>query len=151
LFRRLRHYISNMRRGVRVPSFDHARVQSRLGFRFELLRENGKALFPAPQCRISAKDREAMPDISVFTERSQAGRPPEGAPLVVIEIVSPDDYYGDVLARLREYSGWGVRHVWVVDLHSRRLSVFASQSLAETDRFRLPEHGIEITQEQIFD
>lgn len=134
-----------------MPTFDHARVQSRLGFRFELLRENGKQLFPAPQCRITTKDRQAMPDISVFTERSQNGKPPEGVPLVVIEIVSPDDYYGDVLERLREYSAWGVRHVWLVDLHSRKLSVFASQALAEADRFRLPEHGIEITQEQIFD
>lgn len=134
-----------------MPSFEHARVQSRLGFRFELLRENGKPLFPAPQCKIYMKDRQAMPDISVFGERSQNGKPPESVPFVVIEVVSPDDFYGDVLERLREYSSWGVKHVWVVDLHSRRLSVFAAHTLTETDRFRLPEHGIEITHEQIFD
>jgi Uma2 family endonuclease len=51
------------------------------------------------------------------------------APELVVEILSPDDRWSDVMAKLADYFQAGVDRAWVVDGKLRR--VFAYRSLAE--------------------
>jgi Uma2 family endonuclease len=55
-----------------------------------------------------------------------------------------------VLEKLREYRGWGVAHIWVVDPEARRLDEFNSDGLRETSALRLPGRQIGIRPAGIF-
>lgn len=55
------------------------------------------------------------------------------APELVVEILSPNDRWSDVMEKLREYFDTGVQLVWVADPQSR--SVFAYRSLTDVREF----------------
>jgi len=55
------------------------------------------------------------------------------APDLVVEILSPNDRWTDVMDKLREYFAIGVRLVWVADPGAR--SVFAYRSLTDVREF----------------
>jgi len=55
------------------------------------------------------------------------------APELVVEILSPDDLWSEVIEKLSEYLSAGVDAVWIVD--PRRREVFSYRSLTEVQRF----------------
>jgi Uma2 family endonuclease len=55
------------------------------------------------------------------------------APDLVVEIMSPDDRWNEVMRKLEEYLGIGVRLVWIVDPETE--SVFAYRSMTDVRRF----------------
>ena len=55
------------------------------------------------------------------------------APDLVVEIMSPGDVWSNVMQKLREYLGIGVRLVWIVDPPSR--SVYAYRALTDVREF----------------
>jgi Uma2 family endonuclease len=55
------------------------------------------------------------------------------APELVVEILSPDDLWSEVMEKLNEYFSAGVDAVWVLD--PRRKEVFSYRSLTEVQRF----------------
>jgi Uma2 family endonuclease len=54
------------------------------------------------------------------------------APDLVVEIMSPDDRWNEVIRKLEEYLGIGVRLVWIVDPETE--SVFAYRSMTDVRR-----------------
>ena len=55
------------------------------------------------------------------------------APELVVEIMSPDDSWSEVMQKLREYFAIGVRLIWVADPRSRR--VYAYRSMTDIREF----------------
>ncbi|MEW6369214.1 MAG: Uma2 family endonuclease [Acidobacteriota bacterium] len=55
------------------------------------------------------------------------------APELVVEVLSPDDRWGDVMRKVKEYLDAGVTVVWIADPDSR--SVFAYRSLTDSKVF----------------
>lgn len=55
------------------------------------------------------------------------------APELVVEILSPDDRWSDVIAKLGDYFSAGVTLAWVVDL--KLGTVFAYRSLTSVEKF----------------
>jgi Uma2 family endonuclease len=74
---------------------------------------------------------------------------PKQIPLVVTEIVSPDDRYEDIMTKLADYEAWGVPNVWLVDPGLRRLSVYSQGNLTALPAFELPELGSRIEAAEI--
>jgi|SRR6185369_4736955 len=74
-------------------------------------------------------------DVLFISAERYARRQPAGyldiAPELVVEILSPDDRWSEVMAKLAEYFEAGVDRVWVVDGRLRR--VFSYRSLAEVE------------------
>jgi len=64
-----------------------------------------------------------------------AGKPVEQIftkpPLVVVEILSPEDRMSRMLARIDDYLNFGVRYVWVIDSVSRRAHAYTAQGSQE--------------------
>ncbi len=62
------------------------------------------------------------------------------APDLVVEIMSPDDRWSEVMAKLAEYFAIGVRVVWVADPKTRSVYVYCSLTDAQryTDGDTLP-------------
>jgi Uma2 family endonuclease len=90
-----------------------------------------------------------IPDVAVFYQQ-EPPPVPEAPPLVAIEVLSPGDPLTEVRQKLEEYRAWGVRHVWLVDPHSRRMYT-CEAGLLEVTALRIPELEIELRPEVIFE
>ncbi len=77
------------------------------------------AVFPEVRIQISPS-RFRVPDIAVYeTEpEEQVFRIP---PLLVIEVLSPEDRMNRMMSRLHDYHRIGTKHIWIVDPKERRL------------------------------
>lgn len=73
----------------------------------------------------------------LFVSHERLGRSPasgylEVAPELVVEILSPDDRWSEVMEKLSDYFQAGVLRVWVVDPRVRKVFVYRSLSQVET-------------------
>jgi Uma2 family endonuclease len=75
-------------------------------------------------------DRVRGADIAFLSRERRPDGPPdrflEGAPDLVVEILSPSDRWQDVRQKLAEYFAIGVHRVWVVEPENRTVLVFRS-------------------------
>jgi Uma2 family endonuclease len=99
------------------------------------------------RCRLP-EDVFRIPDLEVFTTFPE--RIPTSPPLIVVEIISPDDRYSDLMKKLDGYRAWGVEHIWIVEPETRKFHVYESRGLIEAKQFELPEAGIRITADELF-
>ena len=66
-----------------------------------------------------------QPDIFVVCDRSKFTRERiEGAPDLVIEVLSPSTRRKDMTVKLNKYSEAGVREYWIVDIDNRKVIVY---------------------------
>ena len=79
------------------------------------------------RCYADDPDRVRKPDAS-FIRADRMAMPPEGfitvVPDLVVEVVSPNDVYYEVQAKVDEYLNAGVRLVWVVNPPNKTVQVF---------------------------
>jgi Uma2 family endonuclease len=87
-------------------------------------------------------------DLVFISRERYARRNPKGfldvPPELVVEVLSPDDRYGDVMEKLREYLDLGVDLIWIVD--PERRYVLAYRTLHDVERF---EEGDVLRDEEI--
>jgi Uma2 family endonuclease len=99
-----------------------------LGILNEHVRRGGLGvIFPAPVDCILTDTTVLQPDI-VFVETGRRAivteRGIEGAPTLVVEILSPSTAVGDRTVKARLYAGHGVPWYWIVDPDARALEAF---------------------------
>jgi Uma2 family endonuclease len=128
-----------------TPDYSHGRMQVELGFRFVELRDSHH-LFACFSTRMRlASDLFRIPDVAVFTRTEPDEDFPSSPPLLVIEIVSADDRYSEVLEKLAEYREWGVPHIWVVDPYRRTLATYDAGALLPASSLKLPGYPVEVS------
>ncbi|MBI3456553.1 MAG: Uma2 family endonuclease [Candidatus Rokubacteria bacterium] len=112
------------------PTPLHQRVSKRLQRQLEAYFE-GRGLgevFDAPIGLILGFHDVAQPDLLVVTEPRQISqRGIEGAPALVVEVLSPSTRGRDRTVKARRYAALGVRHYWLVDPEARRVECFAAR------------------------
>jgi len=127
-----------------VGSNRHSKAQGCLTGYFYNLRSQF-SLHIRPEIRMHVgKQKYRVADVAVYEGEEPQGAVPAETPLVVIEILSPDDRMSETLEKLSEYRAWGVRHVWMVDPDSRSLYTYGDSGLREVNSFQLPEYGVRI-------
>jgi Uma2 family endonuclease len=123
-----------------APSPLHQRVSKRLQRQLEDYFE-GRSLgevFNAPIDVILTPHDVVQPDLVVITDASRISqRGIEGAPLLVVEILSPSSRNQDRTTKARRYAQLGIRHYWIVDPDAARLECYR----AESDRYMLVLQG----------
>ncbi len=133
-----------------VGETEHSRAQRRLIEVFYELRKT-KPLFACPELRLRLGPRRfRIPDVTVFAPEEPEEAVPSVAPLITIEIVSPDDRLTDIVQKLEEFRVWGVPHVWLVDPATKKLFTYSVAGLLQTPAFQLPEYEAEIPAAGIF-
>lgn len=88
-----------------------------------------------PECRTRIEEtRYRVPDVLVM-ERPfrQTDRVVIDPPLLVVEIVSPEDRHGETLRRFREYEKLGVRYIVQMDPEDRTTYLFVRGDLVRRD------------------
>ena len=111
-------YIEGELRGRNVGKWEHARVQLLLAGWF-LNHETAWGIVASTEQRMQvSSSRVRVPDLVVL----RPGPQPDvlvDPPLLVVEILSPDDSYSDTQERSGEYLAMGVETVWIVDPKTR--------------------------------
>lgn len=132
-----------------LPNTSHSKTQVELIFRFGNLRER-LPLFPLSELTVPVAPRKyRIVDLAVYAHRMPAVELPTEVPLVVIEIVSPDDRFEELMNRLEDFRAWGVPHVWLVDPGLRRICVYRDGGVTAVEAFELPEFGVRIVAGEI--
>ena len=132
-----------------LPNFLHSLLQA---FFIHYLSHwtESDTLTAAPELRVKLRSgRFVLPDICIF-EGAPTDKLPSAPPLVVIEILSPDDSMSELLAKLGEYREWGAANIWVVNTETRTLQLFDGAELQPVSGFTLPAYDIVIPQEEVF-
>ena len=88
-------------------------------------------------------------DFAVFSSKQREAIP-EDAPYAVVEIVSPDDRYEDLMSKLADYEEAGVEFAFVADPPTRKLSRYRDGDLVALPSLDLPAYGLKIPLSAIF-
>ena len=68
----------------------------------------------------------------------------------VVEIISKDDRYLDLMQKLEEYREWGVRHIWVIDPSTQRFSMYTELGLQNVSSLGLSDYPFHLTPAELF-
>jgi Uma2 family endonuclease len=113
-----REYVDGEIRERNVGKWEHARVQWLLAAWF-FMHEKQWGITGSTEQRVQVAERRVrVPDLVVLS----AGAQPDiltDPPLLVIEILSPDDSYSDTQERAQDYRKMGVETVWIIDPTTR--------------------------------
>ena len=132
-----------------IPDLVHSGAQKRLIVIFSTM-EDLHRVYAFPEVRLQlAEDVFRVPDVAVFSGAPPSQLVPDRPPLCVVEIVSRDDRYTELLQKLDEYHRWGVPHIWVVDPWLERLSVYDGSDLRQAPELNLPGTDRSITIEEL--
>ena len=133
-----------------MPTYPHGSVQLRLGSRLEVLRHK-YPVFAGVEVRVRIGfDLIRISDISLWLGSVPASLPTE-PPLVVAEVISPDDRLTDMLVKLEEYRAWGVSHIWLIEPELKRAQVYTKGTLTEVQILELPQFGFAVHVWELFD
>ena len=110
---------------------DHADLQSRFVFLL-CLPENAAYVTARSELRVQVKEtRFRVPDICVLRKDTPREQVVTQAPLLCVEILSPEDTMLRTRERVRDFLEMGVREVWVVDPTSRTVTICAGTTAVE--------------------
>jgi Uma2 family endonuclease len=131
-----------------LPTFPHGNIQLRLGARLLAL-QSSHALFTGVEVRVRLGPDLRIPDIAMW-QGSQPESIPTVPPLVVAEVLSPDDRIYDVLLKLAEYEAWGVQHIWLIEPELKQCHVYRNGSFNPVSQLELPELGFSLDSAELF-
>ncbi len=132
-----------------MPDPYHWKTVHRFSYAFGELEQAG-TLHVGPELRVRvAQERVRIPDFTVYRE-FPAERLPDAPPLLVVEVVSPDDRDTDLNEKLKEYLAWGAEYIWVANPHTRELSVYDENGRRGVEHLELPEFGITLAPSDLF-
>jgi Uma2 family endonuclease len=112
-----------------APSSGHQHASKRLFRQLEdyfEARALGEAFF-APMDVILGPHDIVQPDLVVARPEQVSERGIEGAPLLVVEVLSPSTREHDRKRKAARYAALGVAHCWIVDPEARSLECYRTE------------------------
>jgi Uma2 family endonuclease len=129
-------YVDGEIRERNVGKWEHARLQWLLAAWF-FAHEKQWGITGSTEQRVRVSNsRIRVPDLVVLT----AGVQPDvltDPPLLVIEILSPDDSYSDTQERAQDYREMGVETVWIIDPKTRTGRMCSGAEWIEASRMEV--------------
>jgi Uma2 family endonuclease len=113
-----REYVDGEVRERNLGKYEHARLQALLTVWFHQHEIVWKAQVVTEQRVQVARTRVRIPDVALLP----LGPQPDviiAPPLLIVEILSPDDTYSDTQERAQDYRAMGVETVWIIDPKTR--------------------------------
>ena len=144
-----REYVDGEIRERNVGKWEHARLQWLLAAWF-FAHEKQWGITGSTEQRVRvSENRVRVPDLVVLT----AGAQPEvltDPPLLVIEILSPDDTYSDTQERAQDYREMGVETVWIIDPKTRTGRMCSGAEWVEASRLEVKGTPLYVNLSEIF-
>lgn len=145
-----------------APGTDHQQILLRIAVRLIELEKRGWRIFVAPVDVLLGPNDVVQPDLVLIRpERVQLVNRAnvQGAPDVVVEILSPSSRRTDCITKKALYARFGVAYYWIVDPDHDRLELYRLEgesyglalSATRPEVLRPPElGGLEIPLDEIF-
>ena len=149
IYRPDREYVDGEIRERNVGKYEHARLQALLAAWFNRHeREWGAQVVTEQRVKVS-RTRVRIPDVALLP----LGAQPDvivDAPLLVIEILSPDDTYSDTQERTRDYREMGVETIWIIDPKTRSGRMCSGAEWVEASRLEVKGKPLFVDLPEIF-
>jgi len=135
-----------------VGEYEHGFLQALLA---QLFLNNGRAwgVRAVTDVRVQVRPTSfRVPDVLVLRLGAPRERVLTHPPLLVIEILSPEDRLSRFQDRIDDYLDFGIEHIWIVD-PERRTAQRATRSgmiTAENGELTVPETPIRVVLSQLF-
>jgi Uma2 family endonuclease len=151
-----REWIEGELRERNVGTWEHARVQALLAARLGQHEDEWGVVGTIGQRIRVASNRVRIPDLALLHKGKQ---PPvvSEPPVLVVEILSPDDSYSDTQERVQDYHSMGIKAVWLVDPRTRtgRMSIGGTPAMSEdawllAKVLKVPGTAIHVDLDQLF-
>ena len=127
----------------------HSQTQTNFaGVLWQAARSKGFAVRAEIRLQLAA-GRYRIPDVAVFEGPPRQSVPAE-PPLLVVEVISPDDRLTTILAKLEEFRVFGVPHIWLADPQLKSLYTYGADGLHQVLELRLPELDLVIRPNDVF-
>ncbi|MGI8741288.1 MAG: Uma2 family endonuclease [Bryobacteraceae bacterium] len=148
-----REYVDGLlvERNVGTPA--HSLLQILLGVHFFQFRKQYRyAVLTEARTLIVPRSRYRIPDVMLLPLPVPRGKVVDKAPLVVIEVLSPEDTVREQLQRFREYLSIGVAHMLLLDPEELRAYSFRDGVLQEVHltSLALPAGDVPFDTDEIF-
>src|ERR1035437_7632126 len=132
--------------------FEHALLQALLGQTF-MNNRDAWGVLALTDVRVQVKaTRFRVPDVTVLRAGTPRERILTHPPLMVIEILSPEDRLSRFTERTDEYLDFGIENIWIVD-PTRRVAyrvTSAGLQLAASGEITVPETPIRVVLSELF-
>jgi Uma2 family endonuclease len=127
-----------------VGEFEHSRVQGIL-IRIFGASEREWGVITTPECRLQvAAQRYRIPDVMVLRRGPKFTRVVREAPLLCIEVLSPEDTWARIRERLDDYLAMGVEHVWCFEPEAREVRRYTAEGFVKVTESELTVPGTRI-------
>lgn len=144
-----REYVDGEIRERNVGKYEHARVQALLAKWFgNHEQEWGIQVVTGQRVQVSPT-RVRIPDVAVLPLSAQ----PDviiAPPLLIIEILSPDDSYSDMQERAQDYRAMGVEIIWIIDPKTRTGRMCSGAEWVESSRLTVKKTPLYVNLPEIF-
>lgn len=144
-----REYVDGEARERNVGRWEHARLQALLAAWFLSKESEWRVMTSAEQRMRVAHSRIRVPDLMIV----DAGPQPDvidKAPILIIEILSPDDSYSDLEERVADYRGMGVVAIWAIDPKTRSGRMCIGDDWKAARRLEVPGTPIFVELDDLF-
>jgi Uma2 family endonuclease len=148
-FRPDREYVDGEVRERNVGTWNHARTTFLLAAWFGNHESVWYVIGSTEQRLQVSPTRVRVPDLVVLRPGPQPDILTE-PPLLVIEILSPDDSYSDLQERSQDYRQMGVETVWIVDPRTRSGRMCSALEWVEAERLEVAGTPIHVHLNEIF-
>ncbi len=127
-----------------VGEYEHASVQKAL-LRIFWQREQDWRVLAIQECRLQiSAARFRIPDVMVLRADQVVHRVVREAPLLCIEVLSPEDTWKRLRGVLGDYLAMGVEHIWAFDPEERIAYRFDADGFHPVTEAQLAVSGTEI-------
>ncbi len=118
--------------------WEHARLQALLTVWFGQNEGAWGGVQTATEWRTQVSGmRVRIPDVVLVRGGSQPDVLDE-PPLLIVEILSPDDSYSEIQGRAQDYLRMGAKTIWIIDPETRTGRVCTGQTWTEMTRLEVP-------------
>jgi Uma2 family endonuclease len=135
-----------------LGEFEHAWLQLFLGSIFVHHRAEWGVVAVSEQRVQTQSDHFRVPDLTILRSNAPRERILTHPPLLVIEILSPEDTLRRTAAKAAEYLAFGIEHVWIIDPNARVAyrGTANGLELARSGELAIPETPIRIVLADLF-
>jgi Uma2 family endonuclease len=145
-------YVDGLLEERNLGEIDHGALQRRLILLLCSLSESlEERVFPETRVQVDSS-RFRVPDVCVMPPGWQGNRIIQTAPMLCLEVLSPEDRMIHVLRRTRDFFAMGVPEIWIFDPEERKAyRLLPGTTLQEvTDRLESVTGEISLDLSQVF-
>ena len=145
-----RDYVNGFAEERALGEFGHSRVQGML-LRMLGNREAEWQIQVLPECRLQVTpDRFRVLDLMVLPTSLQVDRYPRTAPLICIEVLSPEDTWTRLRERLDDYLSMGAENVWAFDPQKQEAFVYGPEGFSKRTELMVDRTEIRVDVGEVF-